>query len=53
VLWPQGLAGHIDWGAAAIALGAGVALFRFRWGVINVIAACAMVGLILKLAWLV
>ncbi|CAB3848654.1 putative chromate transport protein [Achromobacter anxifer] len=50
VLWPKGLAGHFGWGSALIALGAAAALFRFKRGVIEVIAACAVIGLLLKLA---
>lgn len=49
VLWPEGLAGHFDGVAALIALGAAVALLRFKAGVIPVIAACAVVGLALSL----
>ena len=37
VLWPTGLAGHFDWGAALITAGAATALFRFKRGVIEVI----------------
>ncbi len=48
VLWPKGLAGHFDWVSALIAIGAAVALFRFKRNVIHVILACAMLGLILK-----
>jgi len=48
VLWPAGFAGSFDWGSAVIALGAAIALFRFKCGVIHVIAACAVVGLLLK-----
>ena len=48
VLWPEGLAGRFDWMSALIALGAAVALFRFKRSVIQVIAACAVVGLILR-----
>ena len=48
VLWPEGLAGRFDWISALIALGAAVALFRYKRSVIQVIAACAVVGLILK-----
>jgi len=48
VLWPEGFSGSFDWLSALIALGAAVALFRFKCQVIHVIAACAMVGLILK-----
>ncbi|MNL02464.1 putative chromate transport protein [compost metagenome] len=49
VLWPQGLAGRFDVGSALIALGAAIALFKFKRGVIEVIAACAVIGLIVKL----
>jgi len=48
VLWPQGFAGTLDWMSALIALGAAVALFRFKRNVVHVIAACAVIGLILK-----
>ena len=49
VLWPQGLAGGFDWPAALIAGAAGGALFRYRRGVIEVIAACAGAGLLIRL----
>ena len=45
VLWPTGFSGGPDPVAAAIALGAAVALFRFKANVIHVIAACAGLGL--------
>nr|SPS05631.1 putative Chromate transporter, chromate ion transporter (CHR) family [Candidatus Nitrotoga fabula] len=48
VLWPKGFNGGFDWVSALIALGAAVALFRFKRNVIHVIAACAGIGLILK-----
>ncbi|MEQ1815054.1 MAG: chromate efflux transporter [Nitrosomonas sp.] len=48
VLWPQGFGGVFDWVSALIAFGAAVALIRFKSKVIHVIAACAVVGLILK-----
>ncbi|MEQ1836602.1 MAG: chromate efflux transporter [Candidatus Nitrotoga sp.] len=48
VLWPQGFAGTFDWISAVIALAAAVALFRFKRNVIEVIVACATIGLILK-----
>ncbi|HLA40481.1 MAG TPA: chromate efflux transporter [Candidatus Glassbacteria bacterium] len=48
VLWPQGFAGAFDWLSALIALGAAVALFRYRRNVIHVIAACAVIGLLLS-----
>lgn len=48
VLWPNGFAGGFDWISALIALGAAIALFRFRSPVIHVIGACALAGWILK-----
>jgi chromate transporter len=48
VLWPKGFAGTFDWMSALIAVGAAIALFRFKRNVIHVIAACAVIGLILK-----
>lgn len=50
VLWPQGLGGRFDWVSALLALAAGVALMRFRRGVIEVIAACAVLGLVARTA---
>ena len=52
VLWPQGLGGRFDWISAAIGLAAGVALFRFKAGIIPVILACGAAGLALRLAGL-
>ncbi len=49
VLWPHGFAGKFDWISALIALAAAVALLRFKAGVIQVIAACAVVGLLVRL----
>ncbi len=48
VLWPKGFSGMFDWLSALIALAAAIALFRFKRGVIEVIAACAVIGLMLK-----
>ncbi|QRX83704.1 chromate efflux transporter [Glaciimonas sp. PAMC28666] len=48
VLWPQGFDAAFDWMSALIALGAMVALFRFKRNVIHVIAACAVIGLLSK-----
>jgi len=45
VLWPHGLAGAFDWVSALIALGAAVALFRFKLGVIPLLGMCALIGL--------
>ena len=48
VLWPKGFAGTFDWVSALIALAATLALFHFKRNVIEVIASCALFGLILK-----
>jgi chromate transporter len=47
VLWPHGFTGTFDWLSALIALAATIALFRYKRNVIEVIAACAAVGLVL------
>jgi chromate transporter len=52
VLWPGGVAGPFEWGSALLGIGAAVALFRFKAGIIPVIAACGAVGLALRLAGL-
>ena len=50
VLWPQGWGGGVDGGSALIAVAAAGALFRFKLGVIPVIAGCALMGLLAR--WL-
>ncbi len=45
VLWPQGFNGSFDWPSALIAAAALAALLRFRRGVIQVLVACALLGL--------
>ena len=45
VLWPQGFEGQVDSAAMVIAVGAAVALFRYKRNVIHVIAGCAITGL--------
>lgn len=45
VLWPRGLDGPFDAVSAAIAVVAAIALFRFRLGVMPLLAACAAAGL--------
>ena len=45
VLWPRGFAGAFDVTSAVIAVAAAVALFRFKVGVIPLLAACAAAGL--------
>ena len=52
VLWPQGMPGAFDWISAAIGLAAFIALFRYKVGIIPVIAACAVLGLGATLAGL-
>ena len=51
VLWPQGIGGRFDWASAAIGLGAALALFRFKVGVMPLLAACAAVGLAARLVF--
>lgn len=50
VLWPAGFGGSFEWAAAVLGLGAAVALFRYRVGVIPVIAGCGLLGMPLLLA---
>ena len=45
VLWPEGLDSSFEWFAALIGAVAFVALFRFKVGIVTVIAASASVGL--------
>ncbi len=47
VLWPAGFGGAFDGGSALLALAAAVALFRFQRSVVEVIAVCALGGLLL------
>ncbi len=50
VLWPQGFGGGFEVASAVIAVGAALALIRFKRGVMEVIAASAVLGLAV---WLV
>ncbi len=45
VLWPRGLAGPFEWTSALIGIGAALALFRYKAGVIPVVLACGLAGL--------
>jgi len=45
VLWPQGFGGRFDALSALVVAAASVALFRFRLGVMPLLAACAAFGL--------
>jgi len=49
VVWPQGFGGRFDVVAAAIAVASAVALFRFKVGIMPLLAACAAMGLLLTL----
>jgi chromate transporter len=50
VLWPKGFGGSFEWASALIAVAAAVALFRFKRGVIEVITASAVIGLMIQFA---
>jgi chromate transporter len=50
VLWPDGVGGRFDIAAAVIGIAAAVALFRFKVGVIPLLAACGAVGVALTFA---
>jgi chromate transporter len=45
VLWPQGFGGPLDVGSAVIGIAAAVALFRFKLGVMPLLAGSAVAGL--------
>ncbi|WP_028456591.1 chromate efflux transporter [Chitinilyticum litopenaei] len=49
VLWPRGFSGTFDWASALIAIAAAVALLRFKRTVIEVLAASAAIGLLIRL----
>jgi chromate transporter len=49
LLWPQGFTQAVDVQAGLLALAAGVALFRFKLSVMQVLGASALVGVMLKL----
>ncbi len=45
VLWPEGFDSTFEWFSALIGAAAFIALFRFKVGIVTVIAACAAIGL--------
>ena len=51
VLWPQGVQGRFEWLSLLIGAAAAVALLRFNVKVIQLIAACALIGLVKGLFW--
>jgi chromate transporter len=55
VLWPEATAGapfsgRFEWATLAIGIVAGIALFRFGMGIIPLIAACGVAGLVYTFA---
>ena len=49
VLWPRGFDAAPDWIAGLISVVAAVALWRYKIGIIPVIAACGAAGLVVSL----
>ncbi len=49
VLWPRGFGGMFEWPLLVIGLAASAALFRYKIGIIPVIAACEAAGLVYTL----
>ena len=45
VLWPEGFEGRFEWFSAVIGAVAFIALFKYKVGIVQVIGACAVVGL--------
>jgi chromate transporter len=50
VLWPQGFEEHFEWFSALVGVLAFIALLRYKVGIIPVIGACALAGLIARLS---
>jgi chromate transporter len=48
-LWPHGTHGGFEWPSLLIGVAAGIALFRFKVGVIPVVLTCGLIGLTLRL----
>ena len=49
VLWPHGFSGRVEWASLAIGVCAAIAFFRYKAGVIPVILACGVAGMLLEL----
>jgi len=45
VLWPEGFEARFEWFSAVIGAAAFIALFKYKVGIVQVIGACALVGL--------
>ena len=52
VLWPHGFEGRFDLFSALLMVAAAIALFRFKLGVMPLLAACALLGLVATLTGL-
>ena len=48
-LWPQGFADTLDVPSAIIAIGAAIALFKYKRNVMHVIGLCGILGVLIKL----
>lgn len=46
-LWPQGFDGSLDLASALIAVGAAIALFKYKRNVMHVIAVCGLLGMVI------
>ena len=49
VLWPQGFENNFEWASAVLGAAAFIALFKYKAGIVQVIASCAVVGLLYSL----
>jgi len=49
ILWPQGFEGPFDWFAAVLGAAAFIALWRYKVGIMQVIFACGLAGLVYTL----
>ena len=45
VLWPNGFDNNVEWASAIIGAAAFIALFKYKAGIVQVIGACATIGL--------
>jgi chromate transporter len=52
VLWPAGFSGAFEWFSALLGIAAFIALWRYKIGIIPVIAACGTIGLFVSVAGL-
>ncbi|HVY06537.1 MAG TPA: chromate efflux transporter [Burkholderiales bacterium] len=50
VLWPKGFDGNFEWPSALIGIGAAIALFRFKSGIIKTILCCGLAGWLIRTA---